>query len=291
MTLRSIIVILGPTASGKSSLGVRLAKKFRGVVISADSRQVYRGLDIGTAKITKRQMRGVPHFLLDVASPRRQYSVAHYARDVGRVMKRILESTPIFLVGGSPFYIDAVTKPNSFSLVPPNPALRKKLEKKKIVQLRIILNKLDPIRAKNIDWQNKRRVIRAIEVAKGKHDPSPVLPRMRVLKIGLPVPCQDLFRRIDQHIDKRLRHGMIKEVQRIHGSGVPWSRLTSLGLEYREIVRTLRGQAPKSDVSTRMKTATHDFVRRQMTWWKRDKDIHWVTTAKQTEKLISEWLH
>ncbi len=299
--MHTVIIILGPTASGKSKLGVQLAKKFHGVVISADSRQVYQGLNIGTAKITRKEMKGVPHFLLDVASPKRQYTVSHYIRDVQRVLKKIPESTPVFLVGGSPFYIDAVTKPHSFSPVPPNPKLRQRLEKKSIAQLRIILKKLDRARARNIDWNNKRRVIRAIEVA--STSPLPSLPKEGrpphqnfgvgagvVLKIGLSVSRAELFRRIDHQIDQRLRHGMISEVQRLHRKGVSWRRLSAFGLEYREIVKMLNGQASRKNLSTRMKSVTHDFVRRQMTWWKRDQDIHWVTTPKQAEVFVSRWL-
>src|SRR4029078_4516477 len=125
---------------------ITLAKKYHGVVISADSRQVYRGMDIGTGKITKKEMKGVPHFLLSVASPKSQYSVARYVRDVSKVIKKTSPSTPIFLLGGSPFYIDALTKPNAFSSVPPNPTLRRRLAKKTTTQLVTRLRQLDPKR-------------------------------------------------------------------------------------------------------------------------------------------------
>lgn len=290
---RRLIVILGPTASGKSALGVKLAKKFHGVVISADSRQVYRGLDIGTAKISRREMRGVPHYLLDVTSPRSQYSVARYVRDVRRVLKNISPSTPIFLVGGSPFYLQAVTQPGSWSAVPPDQLLRRRLAAQSTRQLFNQLTKLNPSRAKTIDPANRRRLIRAIEISSS----APHLSAWGsggvgagVLKIGLPVPRRELFRRIDHHVDQRLRRGMIKEVVRLNRRGVPWSRLTGLGLEYREIVRTLRHQASAEDLPARMKTATHDFARRQMTWWKRDRSIRWVTRPAEAERLVRRFL-
>lgn len=295
----NIIVILGPTASGKSALGVTLAKKFGGVVISADSRQVYRGLDIGTAKITRREMRGVPHYLLDVASPRSQYSVARYVRDVQRFLKTIAERTPIFLVGGSPFYIDAVTRPGSHSSVPPNPKRRKGLEKKSNNQLRSMLKRLNPDRAKNIDWHNKRKVIRAIEVALFRPPPRPelaegrrgtgVVEPLNILKLGLNPPRQKLFRVIDHRIDQRWNR-MLDEVRKLHSHGLSWTRLDGFGLEYRYVSRYVRGKMNKDEAVHQLKTASHDFVRRQMTWWKRDKDIHWVGNQNQAIHLARAWL-
>lgn len=295
---RSVIVILGPTASGKSRLGVRLAKKFRGVVVSADSRQVYRGLPIGTGQITRRDMNGIRHYLLATASARGQYSVARYVRQVGRVLRTVPSARPIFLVGGSPFYLKAVTEANSFSSVPPNPLLRRRLAVRSTRQLFQQLARLDPARAKTIDPANRRRIIRAIEIASHLTSLRPAksrselnaLPPMRVLKIGLRLPRHELFRRIDRQVEQRLRRGMMAETKRAHRRGLPWSRLAALGLEYREIVRTIRGQASVNDLPQRMKSVTRDFARRQMTWWKRDLDIRWVSSTGQAEGIIRRWI-
>ncbi len=289
--MRSIIVILGPTASGKSRLGVQLAKKFHGVVVSADSRQVYRGMDIGTGKITKKEMKGVPHFLLNVASPRSQYSVAQYVREATKIIQKTLPSRPIFLVGGSPFYIDALTIPNAFSPVAPNPVLRRRLEKLTTARLIARLQKIDPERLKTIDHFNRRRIIRAIEIPSVKTTGFlPLLPPMHVLKIGLSVPRPKLFQRIDRQTAQRLRRGMIRETTALHRHGVAWKRIKALGLEYRVLVQHIEGLLSHAEAEAKMKKVTHDFVRRQMTWWKRDQGIYWVTSPTEAKQLVKKFL-
>ncbi len=296
--MRKLIVILGPTASGKSALGVRLARKFKGIVISADSRQVYRGLDIGTAKITKREMRGVPHYLLSVASPQGQYSVSRYVRDVQRLLKRIPASTPVFVVGGSPFYIKALTEPISFSAVKPDLDLRRRLDAKSTNQLINLLTKLDPTRAKIIDRANRRRLIRAIEIALSQSPPytrrgAGVVKKtedMRTIKLGLRVPRTKLYRKIDQRVDARIRQGMIREVRRLHAQGVSWKRLDAFGLEYRWIAKFLRGQLERAEMIARLKGDIHAFVRRQETWWRKEPDIIWLRTPADATQYVKKFL-
>lgn len=293
--MHNLIVILGPTASGKSALGVQLAIKFHGVVISADSRQVYRGLNLGTGKVSKKEMSGVPHYLLDVASPKGQYSVDRYVRDVRRALKKIPTTTPVFLIGGSPFYIDALTKPASFSSVQPNQALRRRLEKKSTVFLLALLKKKDPVRAKSIDQANRRRIIRAIEVAhgtsraKGSHSRGIVLPKFRILKLGTKIPKPKLHNNIATRVDRRLHQGMIEEVRQLHHQGLSWKRLDAFGLEYRYIATYLQKYITKEEMITQLNSAIRHFAKRQMTWWKRDQEIHWVTPVRAT-LLVKKFL-
>lgn len=290
--MHTCIVILGPTASGKTSLSIRLARQFHGVVISADSRQVYRGMNIGTGKVTKREMAGVPHYVLDVASPRGQYSVARYVADVRRVLRRIPETTPIFLVGGSPFYIDAVTKPGSFSSVPPNQVLRRRLEKWSTARLIARLRQLDTSRVSTIDTANRRRLIRAIEIASvTTPPPSITLPPMRHLTIGIVITKQKLHANIDRRVDVRMQQGMVREVQRLHDAGVSWKTLDAFGLEYRFLARYLRGGLTKTEAVQQLKQAIKDFAKRQMTWWKRDATIHWIDTSQQAVRLVTKFLN
>lgn len=290
--MHTCIVILGPTASGKTSLSIRLAQRFHGVVISADSRQVYRGMNIGTGKVTKREMAGVPHYVLDVASPRGQYSVARYVADVRRALRRIPETTPIFLVGGSPFYIDAVTKPGSFSSVPPNQALRRRLEKWSTARLIARLRQLDPARISTIDTANRRRLIRAIEIASvTTPPPSITLPPMQLLTIGIAITKEKLHANIDRRVDVRMRQGMVREVQRLHDAGVPWKTLDAFGLEYRFLARYLRGGLTKTEAVQQLKQAIKDFAKRQMTWWKRDDTIHWIDASQQAVRLVTKFLN
>ncbi len=298
--MHQLIVILGPTASGKSTLGIILAKKFQGVIISGDSRQVYRGMDLGTGKVTKKEMMGVPHYLLDVASPKSQYSVAQYVRDVIRVLKKIPPMSPIFLVGGTPFYIDALTKPDSFSSVPPNPALRQRLEKKTTVQLVALLKKKNPTRLQNIDIANRRRLIRAIEISSHQSPPGKggaahragvvELPKFRILKLGIAIDKQLLHKNIARRVESRMRQGMVREVQRLHKHGVSWNRLDALGLEYRWLSRYLRGQLTKPEAVVQLKSSIRHFAKRQMTWWKRDQEIRWVKNQSQASNLVKNHL-
>ena len=160
-----ILVILGPTATGKSDIAVHLAKKFDGEVVSADSRQVYRGLDIGSGKITKHEMKGVTHHMLNVVSPKNTYTAARFAYDANRIVEKILSKKKLpIIVGGTGMYIDALVDGVMFPEVPPNPLLRKKFEKKSTEDLFRLLKKKDSVRAKTIDKHNRRRLIRALEI-------------------------------------------------------------------------------------------------------------------------------
>lgn len=261
-----LAVILGPTASGKSDLAVRLAKKFNGEIISADSRQVYKGLDIGSGKITKKEMRGVPHHLLDVANPKRKFTVAQYQKLALRAIRKIQRRSNLpFLVGGSGFYIQSVVDNLKIPEVKPNWKLRRKLEKKPARELFLMLKKLDPRRAKTIDSKNPRRLVRAIEiaithqVARGRVSGDLALrkpPRGRVsgisgisgdftvLQIGIKRLPKELKKAIYKRLLKRLNPpiggGMIEEVRNLHRNGLSWKRLEELGLEYRLIARLLR---------------------------------------------------
>jgi tRNA dimethylallyltransferase len=235
--MKKIIVILGPTATGKSDLAVRLARQLRGEVISADSRQVYRGLDIGTGKITKREMRGVPHHLLDIASPRRVFSVAKWQKLAEKKMAEIFSRGHLPIIcGGTGLYIQSITNNVVFPEVAPDWKLRKKLNDKSADELFKILKKLDPERAKKIDAKNPVRLIRAIEIAKslGKVPPRDMSKkRFDILQIGLILPPDKLKEKIEKRLEKRIRSGMLVEAQRLHKKGLSWKRMFELGLEYR----------------------------------------------------------
>ena len=169
-----IIVILGPTASGKTALSITLAKRFNGEIISTDSRQVYKGLNIGSGKITKKEMKGIPHHLLDVANPKRKFTVAQFQTLALKKIQEIQNKGKIpFLVGGTGFYIQSVVDGIAIPEVKPNWKLRKKLDKKSVKELFLMLKKLDPRRAKNIDPKNPHRIIRAIEIVLSTNKPVP----------------------------------------------------------------------------------------------------------------------
>ena len=289
----NLIVIVGPTASGKSDLAVRLAKKFNGEIISADSRQVYRGLDIGTGKITKKEMRGIPHYLLDVVRPKKQFNVTHFTKLADEKIKKIIArgKTPI-VVGGTGFWIDALIFGSVFPEVPPNPLLRRKLEKKSARELFLMLVNLDPKRARAIDAKNPRRLIRAIEIARAlgkipklkKHD------RYNTLWIGInPLP-EILREKIKTRLAARIHAGMITEAKNLRKQGLAWKRFYELGLEYRFCADLLRKKISKEEFFQKLLYAIVHYAKRQRTWFKRNSQIHWIANAAEAEKLTRKFL-
>lgn len=278
-----IIVVLGPTASGKSDLGVELAIEFNGEVISADSRQVYTWLDIGTGKITKSEMKGVPHHLLDVSPPEKIFTVADFKRLGEEAIKSILEKGKLPIIcGGTGFYIEALLGETSIPEVLPNPELRKELEDKNAEELFDILQKLDPERAETIDAKNKRRLVRAIEICKelGKvpkipNGKSQITNKFQILKIGIKVPDEELKKRINIRLEKRIEIGMIEEAEKLHKDGLSYERMRELGLEYGALVDFLDNKITKEEMVARLQTEIWQYAKRQMTWFKRDTEIKW----------------
>lgn len=290
-----LVVILGPTASGKSSLGVSLAKKFNGEVISADSRQVYTGLDIGSGKVTVVQRRMVPHHLLDIASPKLRFTVSQYQNHAFRAIHDIQNRGKLpFLIGGSPLYIFAVTDGWQIPEVKPNALLRKKLEKLSTDQLLARIAFLDPRRAANIEQKNRRRLIRALEIVLTTKKPVPALVKhllpYPILFMGIQKSNEELKALIQKRLIKRLRQGMIKEVEGLRKSGVSFRRLEEFGLEYKFISLFLQKKMAKKEMIEKLQYAIFHFSRRQMTWFKRDSRIQWIRTQAQAEKQIRSFL-
>ena len=290
-----LIVILGPTASGKSALALKLAKKFRGEIISADSRQVYKGMNLGTGKVTPAEQRLIPHHLLDVASPKKQFTVADFVRLGQAAVKKITAKNHLpMVVGGTPFYIYSLVDGWQIPDVKPNPKLRKELETKTLSQLLQLLKKLDPSRLLRIDKHNRARIIRAIEIVKSTGRPVPpveqvFLPHKDVLILGTAKTGTQLRRLIDKRVDLRLKQGMINEVKKLHRGGLSFQRLYDFGLEYRFISLHLQGLLTQEQMTQALKTAVWRFAKRQMTWFKRDPRIKWIKNDKQAERLIKKF--
>lgn len=294
--MKKVLVILGQTATGKSDLAVKISQKIKGEVISADSRQVYKDLDIGTGKITKKEMRGVPHYLFDVANPKNRFTVAQYKKLTDSKIKEIIKrnKTPI-ICGGTGFYIDAVTKGIVFPEVSLNIKLRKSLEKKSAPALFKILKKLDYARAKNIDANNEVRLVRAIEIAKtlGKVPKiTEKTPPYKFIKIGLYLPPDKLKEKIAKRLKKRIRQGMLNEAKKLHREGLFWKRMEGLGLEYRFMAFYLQNKISKAEMLQKLNSEIYKYAKRQMTWFKRDKEIKWFqpTEHKKIEKYVGEKL-
>jgi len=278
---KKIYVIVGPTASGKTAYSIKLAKKINGEIISADSRQVYRGLDIGTGKVTKKEMAGIPHHLLDVANPRKVFTVADFQKLANQKIREILKrgKTPI-IVGGTGFYIQAIVDDLILPAVPPNKKLRANLEVKPPSELLALLKKLDPRRAQEIDSQNPRRLIRAIEIARalGKIPPlrGETSQCFNFEIIGIKIEQEELNKKIHDRLLVRLKHGMIAEVKKLHAQGLSWKRMEELGLEYRYLARFLQDKITKPEMVAQLEKAIINYSKRQMTWFKRDQRIKWL---------------
>jgi tRNA dimethylallyltransferase len=293
-----LIVVLGPTASGKSGLGIALAQRFGGEIVSADSRQVYRKLDIGTAKVTPEEQALVPHHLLDIADVEEIFTVSQFQQQAIEAIDAILARDHLpLLVGGSPHYIQAVVDHLTIPAVPPQPALRAQLEARPLPELLAQLEQLDPQVAASIDRNNPRRVIRALEVCLVTGQPFSAQRRVaellyRSLLLGISWPRDVLYSRIDARVDERMRQGMVQEVRDLLAAGVSHERLEALGLEYRYISRWLRGDFASEEMVQRLKYAIHDFTRRQLTWFRKDKRIVWIegNDLEKAEEVVKEFL-
>lgn len=298
---KKVIVILGATSTGKSDLAVLMAQKFNGEVVSADSRQVYKALDLGTGKITKKEMAGIPHHMLDVVSPKNKFTVTEFKKLADKKIAEIISrnKTPI-LAGGTGFYIDAVVNNTVFPEVSPNEKLRKALEKQTTDKLFKTLEKLDASRAKDIlnknEQNNRVRLIRAIEIAKQLGKVPKVIEaksQYDFIKIGLVLDDKKLKEKIKDRLLNRIKKGMLKEAQNLHTKGLSWKRMHELGLEYRYMALYLNKKTTKEEMVEQLTNEINHYAKRQATWFKRDKDIVWFhpKDLKKIESYIKSILN
>ncbi len=274
------MVVVGPTAVGKSDYAVVLAKNIGGEIISADSRQVYKGLDVGSGKVTEKEMGDVPHHMLDVASPKRSFSAHQYKKMATPILLDILGRGKIpIIVGGTGFYIDVLLGETIFPEVPPNKKLRKELEKLSLDELNKKLKKIDPARAKTVDTKNKVRLVRAIEIATALGS-VPVLKKVKlpynISWVGLTTDRETMRKKIIKRTRSQLMQGMVAEVAHLHEGGVSWKRLEELGLEQRLCSMYLRKQLTYPELEKQLTDKIYQYAMRQMTWFKRNKKIGWI---------------
>ncbi len=292
-----ILIIVGPTASGKTRLAVELAQKFNGEIVSADSRQIYKELNIGTEKTTKKEMKGIPHHLIGIASPKRAFNASKFKKYAEAAISKILKSgkTPI-ITGGTGFYIEALIENKKFPEVKPNMKKRREMEKLSNKELFEKLKKIAPKRAKEIDKNNKRRIIRAIEITTElgevpkKKSPS----KYNTLKIGIKTDNNALKNKIENRLSKTIKRGLIKETKNLRESlGLSWKRIDELGLEYRIVGKFLRKEILRGEMEQEMKNKLWQYAKKQKTWFKRDKKIEWfaLSETEKAEKRVKEFLN
>ena len=276
-----LIVILGPTASGKSDLAIKLAKKFNGEIVSADSRQIYQEMDIGTNKLTQKQMSGIKHYLIDLIKPDQEFTLTQYKRLAIKAIKDIQKRGQLpFLVGGTGLYIQTVVDNLQIPRAKPDKKLRNKLEKLSNQELLQQLKKIDPLTAATIDLNNKRRLIRALEVCLKTKKPfsqqrKKGQPLFDVCQIGLKLNKKTLERRINQRVEQMFKMGLIKETKKL-AKKYSLDRPAMSGIGYQEINQYLQGKINLRQAKALIKQHTRQYARRQMTWFKKDQRINWL---------------
>ena len=275
--LPKVVAVVGTNASGKSALGIALAKKYDAEIISADSRQVFRGLDLGSGKVTPEETQGVPHHLIDVREPNEFFSMADFQRMAYQAIDDIRGRGRLpMIVGGTGLYVDSVLDGYLLSDKEPDLAYRAELEKLTTPQLYDMLLELKP--DVQVEKNNRNRVMRIIERIHDGDDATPgKQARFESLRLGVSWPREVLSRRIDERLQRRLEQGMIEEVQRLMDEGATTEFLLGLGLEYRFITQYLIGEIPDRQVMLdKLAIAIKQFAKRQMTWFRRNPEIVWL---------------
>lgn len=301
--LPRLIVVCGPTASGKTDLAIVLAKKFNGEIVNADSRQIYKEMDIATAKPTLDYglqtpdyiVDGINHYLLDIINPDENFTLSDYKDQAQKTIKEIIKKGKIpFLVGGTGLYIKAIVDNLEIPRVEPDLVLRRELESKSAEERIKMLKEIDPETYEKIDIQNPRRVIRALEVVlstgesflkqqkKGK-------PLYDVLQLGIKVDKENLYERINKRCEKMIEAGLVQEAKRL-AQKYSWELPSMSGIGYRQMRDYIEGKMTLEEAIEWLQTDTRHYAKRQMTWFRKDEKIVWIENEKQAEKKIDEFL-
>lgn len=292
--LPKLVVIFAPTASGKSDLAIRIAKERNGEIVSADSRQIYRGMNIGTAKepLDKKQtgftpdkevnnlyyglVKGIPHYMIDVKNPNQKYTLAIFQKDANKVIRNIIKRDKLpILIGGTGLYIQAITQNLKIPEAKPNLKIRERLNHKSLEELGNLYKEIDPIGYKSIDLKNKRRLIRAIEVTKAtkvsySQQAKKGKIQYEIEKIDIEIPRKKLYQRINQRVEGMIDGGLIEEVRKLIKK-YPKDLPAFSGIGYKEIIQYLNSEINKEDAIELIKRNSRRYAKRQLTWMRREK--------------------
>ena len=283
-----IICVVGPTASGKTALAIELAKAFNGEIVSCDSMQIYRRMDIGTAKPTAEERQGIPHHMIDVADPEESFSVSRYCQMATPILEDILRrGKTCIIAGGTGLYVDALIRGNDFAPIP-STGCRQRLERRAEAEgIQVLTQELSAVDPESVQRAqgNPRRIIRALEVyletgqTLTAHNlaTQAIPPKFSPLWIGLDdEDRQDLYRRIDLRVDLMLEQGLLEEIRSLLDSGIPESATAMQAIGYKEFIDALRGRIPMEQAVSDLKQSTRRYAKRQKTWFRRNRDIHWI---------------
>jgi len=302
----AVLVLIGPTASGKTALGVALAKALSGEIISADSMQIYRYMNIGTAKVTATEMDGVPHHLVDCILPNEEYSVAKFKEAALKCIEEILSRGKLpIVVGGTGLYINGLTLPWGFREKDDSEEVRWRLAAEAEMlgseALHQLLQEVDPITAKAVHPNNVKRVIRALEIYEVTGKPKSYFDKKASTEalpydyqlIGLQWPREDLYDRINRRVDIMMENGLINETRALLDRGYDWNLPSLKAIGYKELRPFLNDEAPLEDVLSFLKQNTRHFAKRQMTWFRKDERIHWIemNEKRSLNGLVKECLN
>ncbi len=294
--MNKIVVIAGPTASGKSRIGVDLARKFNGEIISCDSMQVYKYMDIGTAKITQEEMQGIPHHMISVADPLKDYSVGEYAKAVEIAIKDVISRGKVpFIVGGSGLYIDSILYPLTFGSNKNNSIrleLQRELEENGAEYMHAKLAAIDPKDAEKIHPNNTKRVLRALEIyqvtGNCKSEMKEVVKPMKYdcLMIALDIDREELYCNINNRVDKMMQDGLLDEISKLNTMGIDFSKQSMQAIGYKEFENYFNGTISIDDTVEIIKKNTRNYAKRQITWLKRYKFAKWLS-SKEVEEIVN----
>ncbi len=296
-----LVTVIGPTASGKTRLAVALANRFQGEIISADSRQVYRGMDIGTGK-DLHEFGTIPFHLIDIVNPGYEYNLYEFCRDVCSSIESIRHrgALPI-LAGGTGLYLDAVLSRYQLATAPSSDTQRNELDAKSDEALVRMLYALKPAQHNTTDLLDRKRLIRAIEIAQAEQEQAPAIawPHFQCINLGIQIERDACRSRITERLKQRLKEGMVEEVETLHRQGLSWEQLDFYGLEYRFIAHYLKGTLSYNDMVQKLNSAIHQFAKQQYKWFRKleakGHTIHWLDARQDLEEqachILSQHLH
>ncbi len=281
---KPLIVVCGPTASGKTALSIKIAEDFNGEIVSADSCQVYRKMDIGTDKVSVDIRKKIKHHLIDIRDPDQQYTMSDFKREATHAINEILMKGKLPIIcGGTGLYISSVVENYDLPLAPPDPKIREELQKEYEkggnLHLYNMLVELDPATAAKIHPNNVRYVARALEVVlqTGPREPRKAKPIYQVFKMAIDWPREVLYERINKRVDDQIERGLLNEIKTLLADGYDESLQSMQALGYKEYFPYIRGDRPLYDCKEELKQNSRNFAKRQLSWFRRDDEIYWIT--------------
>ena len=303
--MNNLICIAGPTASGKTALSIALAKELDGEIVSCDSMQVYRRMDVGTAKPTLEERAGIPHHMLDVAEPEEDFSVSRYCAMADPIVEDILSrGKTAIIVGGTGLYMDSLIRGNDFAPFPAT-GVREALEARPIAEIFAELSEIDPEAAARLHLSDKKRIIRAMEVfletgitiTEHNRRTQAIPPKYQPVWFALEDKNRaDLYARIDARVTQMLQDGLVEEIQTLLASGIPAKATAMQAIGYKECVAALQGHITIEEAADQVRQSSRHYAKRQLTWFRRNKDIHWLVrepgmTTEEILQMARQVLH